>query len=64
MPAEITDVDEFVKLSEKAEYCLVKRLKEIAKLKLRTPRRLYTLKVKPSQIEGVLKRLHCEVREI
>ena len=64
MPAEIKDVDEFVKLSEKAEYCIVKRLKDIVKLKLRTPRMLYTLKVKPSQTEEILKKLNCEVREI
>ncbi|HIE18469.1 TPA: hypothetical protein EYP75_01950 [Candidatus Bathyarchaeota archaeon] len=64
MPTEIKDVDEFVKISEKAEYCAVKRLKGIVKLKLRTPRRLYTLKVKPSQTEEVLKKLQCEVREI
>lgn len=37
MPVEIKDVDEFVKISEKAEYCAVKRLKDIVKLKIRTP---------------------------
>jgi len=64
MPAEIKNVDEFVKLSERAEYCTVKRLKDIVKLKLRTPRMLYTLKVNPSQTEEVLKKLHCEIREV
>jgi len=64
MPVEIKDVDEFVKISEKAEYCAVKRLKDIVKLKLRTTRKLYTLKVKPSQTDEVLKKLQCEVREI
>jgi len=64
MPAEIKDWDEFVKLSEKAEYCIVKRLKDVVKLKLRTPRRLYTLKVNPPQTEEVLKKLRCEIREI
>jgi len=64
MPVEIKDMDEFVKLSEKAEYCAVKRLKGIVKLKLRTARMLYTLKVNPSRTEEVLKKLRCEVREV
>jgi len=64
MPVEVKDIEEFVNLSEKAEYCNVKRLKGIVKLKIRTPRILYTLKVKPSQAEEVLKKLRCEIREI
>jgi len=64
MPAEIKDIDEFVKLSEKAEYCIVKRLKDVVKLKIRTPRMLYTLKVNPSRTEEVLKKLRCEIREV
>jgi len=64
MPAEIKDIDEFVKLSERAKYCIVKRLKDVVKLKLRTPRMLYTLKVSPSRTEEVLKKLRCEIREI
>jgi len=64
MPTEIKDVDEFVKLSEKAEYCAVKRLKDIVKLKLRTPRMLYTLKINQSRTDEVLKKLRCEIREI
>ena len=32
MPTEIFDTDEFVGLSEKAEYCAVKRLEEIVYL--------------------------------
>jgi large subunit ribosomal protein L38e len=64
MPVEIKDVDEFVSLSEKARYCLVKRLKGVVKLKLRTRRMLYTLKVAPSQTDEVLKKLRCEIREL
>jgi len=64
MPTEIKDIDEFVKLSEKAEYCTVKRLKDLAKLKLRTSRMLYTMKINQSRIEEVLKKLRCEIREI
>ena len=64
MPAEISDVDEFVALSAKAKFCYVKRLKEAVKLKLRTPRRLYTLKVEPLRADEIIKKLKCEIREI
>lgn len=64
MPTEIFDADKFVEISERAEYCAVKRLKDVVKLKLRTSRRLYTLKVEPSKAEEVIKKLLCEIREI
>jgi ferritin-like protein len=64
MPEEIFDVDKFVQLSERAEYCAVKRLKKVVKLKLRTPKKLFTLKVDPPMAEGVVKRLRCEIREV
>ncbi|MBC7130987.1 50S ribosomal protein L38e [Candidatus Bathyarchaeota archaeon] len=63
MPTEIFDVDQFVGISERAKYCIVKRLKDVVKLKLRTPRMLYTLKVEPSKAEEIIKRLKCEIRE-
>jgi hypothetical protein len=34
MPSEIFDVEKFVEMSDHAEYCSVKRLKETVKLKL------------------------------
>jgi len=64
MPTEIFDVDKFIEISERAEYCAVKRLKDVVKLKLRTPRMLYTLKVDPAKAEEVIKKLRCEIREI
>ncbi|MEM2026362.1 MAG: 50S ribosomal protein L38e [Candidatus Bathyarchaeia archaeon] len=64
MPAEIFDVEKFIELSEKAYHCRVKRLKDVVKLKLRTPKMLYTLKVDPSKAEEVLKRIKCEVKEV
>lgn len=64
MPAEISDVDEFVAMSAKAKFCSVKRLKESVKLKLRTPRRLYTLKVEPLRADEIIKKLKCEIQEI
>ncbi|MEM0111752.1 MAG: 50S ribosomal protein L38e [Candidatus Parvarchaeota archaeon] len=51
-------------MSKRAKYCIVKRLKDVVKLKLRTSRMLYTIKVDPSKAEEVIKRLQCEIREI
>jgi ferritin-like protein len=64
MPAEVFDQDRFVEISERADYCAVKRLKNVVKLKLRTARRLYTLKVEPAKAEELIKKLQCEIREI
>jgi len=64
MPEEVFDVDKFIEISERAEYCDIKRLKRVVKLKLRTPRKLFTLKVNPTKAEEVVKKLRCEIREI
>jgi len=64
MPEEVFDVDKFVQISERADYCNIKRLKRTVKLKLRTPRKLYTLKVDPTKAEEVVKKLRCEIREV
>lgn len=64
MPSEISDPERFVEISGNAEYCAVKRLQSVVKLKLRTPKNLYTLKIEPLKAEEVIKRLQCEIREI
>ena len=64
MPSEILDTDKFVEISGHAEYCAVKRMKDIVKLKLRTSAQLYTLKIAPIRAEEIIKKLQCEVREI
>jgi len=64
LPAEIFDTDEFIRISERAEYCAVKRLKKVAKLKLRTPKRLYTLKVDPTKVDEIIKKLKCKITGI
>jgi hypothetical protein len=64
MPSEIFEPEKFIEISGRAEYCDVKRLKDVVKLKLRTPRMLYTLKVEPLKAEEVIKKLQCEIREI
>ncbi len=64
MPEEIFDVDKFVQVSDKAEYCSIKRLRKTVKLKLRTPSKLYTIKVEPMRAEEIIKKLRCEIREV
>jgi hypothetical protein len=64
MPSEIFDVEKFIALSAHAKYCRVKRLKEAVKLKLRTPSKLYVLKVEPLKAEETIKKLKCEIQEL
>jgi len=64
MPSEIVDIEKFVEISGRAEHCAIKRAKDVVKLKLRTAKRLYTLKVEPTKAEEVIKKLQCEIREI
>jgi large subunit ribosomal protein L38e len=64
MPAEIFNLEEFIKLSESALECRVKRTKGIVKLKLRTKRRLYTIKLKENEAEEALKKIKCPIVEI
>jgi ferritin-like protein len=63
MPAQTSDIEEFVRISERAEECRVKRLEDVVKLKLRTPSRLYTIKLNAEEAAEVLKQLKCEVVE-
>jgi hypothetical protein len=64
VPSEMFDAEKFVEMSGRAEYCDVKRLKDIVKLKLRTPKTLYTLKIEPVKAAEIIKRLQCEIHEI
>jgi ferritin-like protein len=64
MPAELTDPDEFVQVAERASECRVKRTENVVKLKVRTPSRLYTIKLDPSKAEEVLKKIRCQIVEV
>jgi hypothetical protein len=64
MPTEIQDRDLFVKMAEKAEVCRVFRSENQVKLKLRTPERLFTIKMEQSEADGFLKTLKCKVEEL
>jgi hypothetical protein len=64
MPKEIKDPEEFIKLSEKASECRVKKLGEATKLKIRTPSDLYTIKLDATAADELLAKLTCEKREL
>ena len=64
MPTEMTNAEKFIEMSANAKFCAVKRLKTSVKLKLRTPKQLYTLKVEPGKSEETIKKLKCEIQEV
>jgi ferritin-like protein len=64
MPSEIFDAEKFVAMSAHAKYCYVKRFKDAVKLKLRTPSKLYTLKVEPLKADELIKKLKCKIEEL
>ena len=59
MPKEIKDTEEFIKLSEKASECRVKKLGDITKLKLRTSTNLYTMKLETKAADELLVKINC-----
>jgi len=64
MPEEIKDVTRFIELSEGAQICKVKRIKDIVKFKLRTKRRLYTLTADFKDMDEIKSKIKCEIIEI
>ena len=64
MPKEIFDKDEFVELSKNAAKCTVKKLGDETKLKIRSGRYLYTIKLDASEADSLLGRITCPKEEI
>jgi len=64
MPKEILDPEEFVALAEDASKCIVKKNEDNTKLKLRTNRYLYTIKLDPDEADTLLGRIRCPKEEI
>lgn len=63
MPREVRSEEEFRKLIEKASECRVVRRGEKVKLKLRTPKVLYTFVTTPEVAERILKEIKLPVLE-
>ncbi|MCB2171794.1 hypothetical protein KQH65_03540 [archaeon] len=64
MPVEIKDKEKFIELSEKATECRVKKNSDSTKLKIRTGKYLYTIKLDPSEADEVVGKLGCPTVEI
>ncbi len=64
MPKEITNPDEFEKLSARASECRVKRLGDVTKLKLRTAGNLYTIKLEAKAADDLLAKITCTKTEL
>jgi hypothetical protein len=64
MPKEVKDAEEFIKLSEKATECRVKKLGDVTKLKLRTTSDLYTIKLEAKAAEELLAKLTCTKKDL
>ncbi len=65
MPKEITDESEFIEIAKTlASSCRIKRVEGMVKLKLRTPKHLYTFKTTAEKAESLLKSLEIEQIEI
>ncbi len=65
MPKEIFDEAEFLNIAQNsADLCRIKKSKDIVKLKLRTPKHLYTFKTTPAKAEELLKQIEIEQVEL
>lgn len=64
MPQEIFDAEKFLEIAERSRECRIKRLGEVVKLKLRTSRRLYTIKLPRREAEALLNKIRCEKVEV
>jgi len=61
VPVEIKDRERFIEISARASECRVVRNEKegIAKVKARTPRYLYTIKIPINELNDFLKKLKC-----
>ena len=64
MPKEIFNEEDFIRYSEYAVHCRVKRIKDTVKLKLRTKKYLYTLKTDPTTADRLLNSVSCDIIEL
>ena len=64
MPVEIFNKEKFLELSGKADECRVKKNKNNTKLKLRTGKYLYTIKLAPAEADELLGKISCPKNEI
>jgi hypothetical protein len=64
VPKQISDVKEFIQLSNDAIECRIKRSEKFVKLKLSTSKKLYTIKLDVKKSDDVLDKIKCEKIEL
>jgi large subunit ribosomal protein L38e len=64
VPVEVFDKEKFIELSGNATECKIKKNKDNTKLKLRTPRYMYTIKLDPAEAAELAGKLSCPTSEI
>lgn len=64
MPKQIANIEEFKKLTDKANECRVVRRGDKVKLKLRTKETLYVLAASKEEADGFLKGLKIKTLEL
>ena len=65
MPIEIFDEKKFLEIAKtEAHLCRIKKVKDVVKLKLRTPKHLYTYKTDSVKAEALLKEIEIEQVEL
>ena len=64
MPREIFDPEEFLTIANRATECRVKRRGDVVKLKLRTRKTLYTLKLSPEEANVILQRIQLPIVDL
>ena len=64
MPQEIFNPEEFLEVAARATECRVKRRGDIVKLKLRTKKKLYTLKTSPEEANVILQRIKLPIIDL
>lgn len=64
LPIEVLDKEEFIALSSRARECRIVKAHGVVKLKLRTRRMLYTIKVGENEAEELKAKLKCPIVDI
>ena len=65
MPSEILESEKFLEIANSlATSCRVKKSGDVVKLKLRTPKTLYTYKTDAKEADSLIAKLEIEILEL
>ncbi len=57
MPKEVYDKNEFIKIATRASEIRIKKNDDVVKVKARTKTYLYTIKVKPEEVDDLINKI-------